>query len=54
MPPSREETPGHTGQELRVSLEFLSVMVLHFTLDVNGYPVVSLNDQGASCCVVYP
>ena len=28
----------------------------HFTLDVNGYPVVSLNDQGAPCCVVctYP
>ena len=26
----------------------------HFTLDVNGYPVVSPNDQGAPCCVVYP
>ena len=25
----------------------------HFTLDVNGYPVVSSNDQGAPCCVVY-
>ena len=26
----------------------------HFTLDVNGYPVVSPNDLGAPCCVVYP
>ena len=26
----------------------------HFTLDVNGYPVVSPNGQGALCCVVYP
>ena len=26
----------------------------HFTLDSNGYPVVSPNDQGAPCCVVYP
>ena len=26
----------------------------HFTLDVNGYPDVSPNDQGAPCCVVYP
>ena len=26
----------------------------HFTLDVNGYPVVSPNDQGAPCCVAYP
>ena len=26
----------------------------HFTLDVNGYPVVSPNGQGAPCCVVYP
>ena len=26
----------------------------HFTLDENGYPVVSPNDQGALCCVVYP
>ena len=25
-----------------------------FTLDVNGYPVVSPNEQGAPCCVVYP
>ena len=24
----------------------------HFTLDENGYPVVSPNDQGAPCCVV--
>ena len=27
---------------------------VHFTLDVNGYPVVSPNDQGVPCCVVYP
>ena len=26
----------------------------HLTLDVNGYPVVSPNYTGASCCVVYP
>ena len=26
----------------------------HFTLDVNGHPVVSPNDQGAPCCTVYP
>ena len=26
----------------------------YFTLDVNRYPVVSPNDQGAPCCVVYP
>ena len=26
----------------------------HFTLDINGYSVVSPNDQGAPCCVVYP
>ena len=25
----------------------------HFTLDKNGYPVVSPNDQDAPCCVVY-
>ena len=25
----------------------------HFTLDVNEYPVLSPNDQGAPCCVVY-
>ena len=25
----------------------------HFTLAVNEYPVVSPNDQGAPCCVVY-
>ena len=23
----------------------------HFTLDENGYPVVSPNDQGAPCCI---
>ena len=26
----------------------------HFTLDVNGYPFVSPNDQSAPCYVVYP
>ena len=26
----------------------------HFTLDVNRYLVMSPNDQGAPCCVVYP
>ena len=26
----------------------------YFTLDENGYPVVSPNGQGALCCVVYP
>ena len=25
----------------------------HFTLDKNEYPVVSPNDQGAPCCVVF-
>ena len=32
MSPSSEETPGHTGQELRVSLEFLSLTVLRFVV----------------------
>ena len=32
MPPSSEETPGHTGQELRVSLEFFSLPVLRFVV----------------------
>ena len=26
----------------------------HFTLDVNGHPVLSPNDQGAPCCVACP
>ena len=29
------------------------IISAHFTLDVNGYPVVSPLDQGAPCCVVY-
>ena len=29
------------------------IISAHFTLDVNGYPVVSPDDQGAPCCVVY-
>ena len=32
MSPSSEETPGHPGQELRVSLEFLSLTVLRFVV----------------------
>ena len=32
MSPSSEETPGQTGQELRVSLEFLSLTVLRFVV----------------------
>ena len=31
-----------------------SISSAHFTLDENGYPVVSPNDQRAPCCVVYP
>ena len=30
------------------------ISLAHFTLDENGHPVVSPNDQGAPCCVVYP
>ena len=32
MSPSSEETPGHTKQELRVSLEFFSLTVLRFVV----------------------
>ena len=32
MSPSSEETPGHTGQELRVSLDFFSLTVLRFVV----------------------
>ena len=32
MSPSSEETPGHTGQELKVSLEFLSLTLLRFVV----------------------
>ena len=32
MSSSSEETPGHTGQDLRVSLEFLSLTVLRFVV----------------------
>ena len=30
------------------------ISLVHFTLDENGYHVVSPNEQGAPCCVVYP
>ena len=36
MSPSSEETPGHTGQELRVSLDFLSLTVLRFVVGRHG------------------
>ena len=32
MSPSSEEAPGHTKQELRVSLEFFSLTVLRFVV----------------------
>ena len=32
MSPRSEETPGETGQELKVSLEFLSLRVLRFAV----------------------
>ena len=32
MSPTSEETPGHTGQELKVSLEFLSLTLLRFVV----------------------
>ena len=41
--------PARQGENLR-----RPISSAHFTLDVNGYPVVSPNDQDAPCCVVYP
>ena len=41
--------PARQGENMR-----RPISSAHFTLDVNGYPVVSPNDQGAPCCVVYP
>ena len=38
----------------RMKNERRPISSAHFMLDVNGYPVVSSNDQGAPCCVVYP
>ena len=40
--------PARQGENVR-----RPISSAHFTLDVNGYPVVSPNDQGAPCCVVY-
>ena len=41
--------PARQGENVRQPISSA-----HFTLDVNGYPVVSPNDKGAPCCVVYP
>ena len=41
--------PARRGENVR-----RPISSAHFTLDVNGYSVVSPNDQGAPCCVVYP
>ena len=41
--------PARQGENVR-----RPISSAHFTLDVNGYPVVSSNGQGAPCCVVYP
>ena len=41
--------PARQGKNLR-----RPISSAHFTLDINGYPVVSPNDQGAPYCVVYP
>ena len=41
--------PARQGENVR-----RPISSAHFTLDVNGYPVVSPNDQGAPCCDVYP
>ena len=41
--------PTRQGENVR-----RAISSAHFTLDVNGYPVVSPNDQGAPCCVVFP
>ena len=42
MSPSSEETPGHTEQDLRVSLEFLSLTVLRLSLHTGGRPTTQL------------
>ena len=42
MSPSSEETPGHTGQELKVSLEFLSLTLLRFVVAHGGRPTTQL------------
>ena len=41
--------PARQGENVR-----RPISSAHFTLDVNGYPVVSPNDQSAPYCVVYP
>ena len=41
--------PARQGENVR-----RPISSAHFTLDVNGYPVVSPTDQGAPSCVVYP
>ena len=41
--------PARKGENVR-----RPISSAHFTLDVNWYPVVSPNDQGAPCCVAYP
>ena len=40
--------PARPGENVR-----RPISSAHFALDVNGYPVVSPNDQGAPCCIVY-
>ena len=42
-------SPARQGENVRQSISSA-----HFSLDVHWYPVVSPNDQGAPCCVVYP
>ena len=41
--------PARQGENVR-----RPISSAHFTLDVNGYPFVLPNDQGAPCYVVYP
>ena len=41
--------PARQGENVR-----RPISSAHFSLDVHRYPVVSPNDQGAPCCVVYP
>ena len=38
MSPSSEDTPGHTGQEVGVSLEFFSLTVLRFVVALRRPP----------------
>ena len=42
MSPSSEETPGHTGQELRVSLDFFCLTVLRFVVATGSRPTTQL------------